>query len=111
MRGKTFWTTGLVVALGVALGAYALTRSQASTAEADQVQSDCPGRIVCPLSGEEVCKDQCPLLDANRSDCPGKIECPIDGELVCRDECPLGADSGAEARSEADLPPCCRVGQ
>ena len=33
------------------------------------------------------------LVDPTHSDCPGKIVCPIDGELVCRDECPLGEAS------------------
>lgn len=59
-------------------------------------QSDCPGKVVCPLTGDEVCRDQCPLVDANRDDCPGKIECPITGELVCRDKCPVGDANGTE---------------
>ncbi len=24
-------------------------------------RSDCPGKVVCPLTGNEVCRDQCPL--------------------------------------------------
>lgn len=50
-----------------------------------------------------------------RSDCPGKIVCPLTGEEVCRDRCPLGGASTAGAtetalslKDEADLPPCCR---
>lgn len=66
--------------------------------------SDCPGKVVCPVTGEEVCKDRCPLLDAERSDCPGKVECPLDAELVCRDECPLEM---ASARKDA-APSCCQ---
>jgi hypothetical protein len=31
------------------------------------------------------------LMDAGRADCPGQIVCPITGELVCIDRCPLGA--------------------
>ena len=27
----------------------------------------------------------------SRSDCPGKIICPLTGELVCKDRCPFGA--------------------
>ena len=65
---------------------------------------DCPGTITCPLTGDEVCKDQCPLLDAQREDCPGKIECPLTGELVCKDRCPAG-QSDSEV---ASLPSCCR---
>lgn len=26
---------------------------------------------------------------ADRPDCPGKVACPLTGELVCRDRCPL----------------------
>ena len=51
---------------------------------------DCPGKVECPLTGEQVCKDQCPLIDADRADCPGKVECPLTDELVCKDRCPVG---------------------
>ena len=89
-------------------------------AGARQERSDCPGKVVCPLTGEEVCKDRCPLAakarktDATRADCPGQVECPLTGELVCRDECPVTdaakpAETTAPAsEEEAELPPCCR---
>lgn len=70
-------------------------------------RGDCPGKVVCPLTGEEVCKDQCPLIDANRADCPGKVVCPLTDEPVCQDECPLGADEKA-VEADEELPPCCR---
>lgn len=28
-----------------------------------------------------------------RADCPGKIFCPLTGEEICRDACPLGSGS------------------
>ncbi len=31
------------------------------TALATSGRPDCPGKIVCPLTGEPVCKDRCPL--------------------------------------------------
>ncbi len=62
-------------------------------------RSDCPGKVVCPITGEEVCKDRCPLLDAARDDCPGKVECPLTGELVCRDECPIEATAATAANT------------
>jgi len=74
--------------------------------QADE-QSACPGRLVCPLTGEEVCKDECPLVDASRSDCPGRIECPLTSELVCRDRCAL-ASTNSSASIEAEPPLCCR---
>jgi hypothetical protein len=74
------------------------------TAFAGAGRTDCPGKIVCPITGEEVCKDKCPLIDPSRLDCPGKIECPLTGELVCRDRCPLGQDS----QPQRDIPSCCK---
>ena len=63
--------------------------------------STCPGTVVCPITGDEVCQDECSLVDANRADCPGKVECPLSGELVCSDECPLGLASAVAK------PSCC----
>ncbi len=50
-----------------------------------------------------------------RADCPGKITCPLTGELVCKDRCPLGAEGVTEPASEAasktteaaKTPSCC----
>ena len=43
---------------------------------------------------------------SERPDCPGRIVCPVTGELVCRDRCPLGKQVVVDQRSE--LPACCR---
>lgn len=45
---------------------------------------------------------------AERADCPGKIVCPLTGELVCRDKCPFDAAavSGTEVR-QASRQSCC----
>ena len=43
-----------------------------------------------------------------RPDCPGKIICPLTGELVCKDRCPLGADTEANKEETPELPACCR---
>lgn len=37
------------------------------------------------------------LKDPNRSDCPGLIECPLTGEMICADECPLADGEKADA--------------
>lgn len=66
-------------------------------------RADCPGKIVCPINGELVCQDRCPLGDEARADCPGKIECPKTGELVCKDRCPL--DKASE--EQPAMRPCC----
>ena len=31
-------------------------------------RADCPGKIVCPLTGQEICKDRCPLRASARAD-------------------------------------------
>ena len=99
MNRKTFWTTGLVLIAGLSMAANGFTFQIART--------DCPGTILCPITGDEVCKDHCPLVDASRSDCPGKVACPITGEFVCQDECPL-AQGDATQTTSAD---CCRLAQ
>ena len=96
---KGLWIVGLLLMLGVTVAAYGFSRA------GERV--DGPEKVVCPLTGEEVSKDQCPLVDTTRADCPGKIGCPLTGELVCRDRCPLGAD-GQIAEADEELPACCR---
>lgn len=97
MTKATYLATGITAIAATALGAIGLSGATATRA-------DCPGKIVCPITGELVCRDECPRVDANRADCPGKIECPIDGGLICKDRCPAGG-SVAEA-----IPPCCAGG-
>jgi hypothetical protein len=68
---------------------------------------DCPGKIVCPQTGEQVCRDKCPTVDPSRPDCPGRIVCPLTGELVCQDRCPLKKDSVGSTKTEGKVPSCC----
>jgi hypothetical protein len=115
MRKLALWGVFAVVVFG---GLVALPLAFAG-AGAQKQRADCPGKVVCPLTGEEVCKDQCPLAAkktaSTRADCPGQVECPLTGELVCKDQCPVGDAAKAEASTKAaaaaedtDLPPCCR---
>lgn len=106
MNRKSFIWTGLGV-LSLALFVLGVT-AIASDLNRTSQGADCPGKIVCPLSGDEVCKDLCPLVDTNRPDCPGKIECPLTGEFVCRDRCPLGSNKDASAtNSRSPACYCC----
>lgn len=61
MRRKVLWT---LVALSLVLGAglYVFPSGPES-----RQRPDCPGTIVCPISGRVVCIDRCPL-GATRSD-------------------------------------------
>lgn len=79
----------------------------AATAPAETLagRPDCPGQIVCPQTGELICRDRCSTVDPDRPDCPGRIECPLTGKLVCVDRCPVGRSAKNES---AALPPCCR---
>lgn len=85
------------------LGLATLGAAKLATAQADR--PDCPGRIVCPRTGELVCRDKCPTVDQDRPDCPGRIVCPLTGKLVCKDRCPAEQD---KSNAIAAVPSCCR---
>lgn len=104
MNQKRIMWTGLGI-LSLALLFLGVT-AVASELNRSTQRADCPGKVICPLSGEEICKDQCPLIDSSRPDCPGKIECALTGELVCRDRCPLGSNADASATA-TESPACC----
>jgi len=96
MRKLNVWLFLVAIAMG-GLAAYSLASARAEARH-------CPGKVVCPITGDEVCKDKCPLVDADRADCPGKIECPLSGEPVCSDQCSLGQASSVK-------PSCCEDSQ
>ena len=48
--------TGTLAALVLLASAVAVTVGQS-----DSARPDCPGKITCPLTGTEVCRDLCPL--------------------------------------------------
>jgi len=82
------------------LASFALPQGQ-------ETRPDCPGRIVCPQTGELVCRDRCPTVDVDRQDCPGRVECPLTGELVCKDRCPLGEKNATTQKPQTSVPSCC----
>jgi hypothetical protein len=41
------------------------------------------------------------MSGGDRADCPGKIQCPLTGEWVCRDRCPVEADREKDAPTPA----------
>jgi hypothetical protein len=95
----------MLATVGLAVAAYAVT------ARVSADRPDCPGKIVCPITGKLVCKDQCPARDANRPDCPGQIVCPLTGKLVCKDRCPLHESDAGNVAASADKPSCCSKGK
>lgn len=40
--------------------------------------------------------------NTGRADCPGQIVCPLTGKLVCRDRCPIGDTATATADAKAE---------
>ncbi len=100
-------STIAVAASTVALLAVAALGAMRLAATADR--PDCPGKIVCPQTGQLICRDQCPTVDPDRPDCPGRIECPQTGELVCVDRCPLGAKANSQTKSCCGA--CCEEGE
>lgn len=100
---RRMWFRRLVALAG------AVTLGGLGLAAASSERPDCPGKIVCPMTGKLVCKDQCPARDANRPDCPGQIVCPLTGQLVCKDRCP--ANGANASNSDATAPcSCCKNG-
>jgi len=57
-----------VVVAGTGIGAYALAGSGGAA------RADCPGVIICPLTGEPVCGDRCPL-NAKRIESATRTAC------------------------------------
>ena len=99
------WTlSALALAmLGVAtLGAVKLAAGNSGRA-------DCPGKIVCPETGQLICRDKCSTIDQNRPDCPGRVLCPLTGQLVCKDRGPVG-DAAKKNTDPKTNPSCCRKG-
>ena len=103
LRTRALPVVGLVVLGLAALGAATLGAAYVERA-------DCPGKIVCPQTGELICRDRCPTIDANRPDCPGRIVCPETGKLICKDRCQLN-DTTNESPKTGDKPSCCRKGR
>jgi hypothetical protein len=94
LRLSLFSLGGLALATAGAIG----------IARAAFQRADCPGTIKCLISGETICRDQCPTIDPNRPDCPGRIECPLTGDLVCVDQCPVDQQKATTAPTRAS---CC----
>ena len=64
----------LMAVASVALAASGLVAGNATPSE----RASCPGKIVCPLTGEPVCIDRCPV-DAPRVEIESKQAscCPV----------------------------------
>ncbi len=100
MRTQKVLMLAVVVSVGVVAAGAALAQSRADGAS-------CPGKIICPLTGEKVCLDKCPAVDRQRPDCPGRIVCPLTGKLVCKDRCALEESVPDTEAPPAEMPPCC----
>lgn len=66
MRTAIF--TLVIVALVGAGVAIAASGTSADALAKDPARADCPGLIECPLTGELICADQCPLNSGEAQD-------------------------------------------
>ena len=90
----------IIAGLGLALvGVLAAGGVAATTARS----GDCPGTKICPLTGDLICVERCPVQHPDALACPGTIACPETGETICIDRCPLGVDTAA-----APVRDCCQ---
>jgi len=80
MTRSTFMKVGLAALTVTAAGALGF-------ASTEKDRPDCPGKIVCPLTGELVCLDQCPNLDTTQIDFQNELS--------------------TDTFSQSTLPPCC----
>ncbi len=62
MKIKALWSVGLLAVLTGAAGAYGLANAT-DDAWKDDARIDCPGKIVCPITGKLICSDECPVGD------------------------------------------------
>lgn len=60
MVKKSIWAAAVALALGGGVSAYMVAFAAAAASPVDPNRPDCPGQIVCPLTGELVCRDRCP---------------------------------------------------
>jgi len=96
MKKVALWPVMAVMVLTGGLFAYRLAFASADS------RPDCPGKIVCPITGQEICKDECPLVDLALQGCPGKITCSLTGDIVCADGCPVALGGSAKKAVHAE---------
>lgn len=71
------WILSTAAVAGMALAALGAMKLTAPNGE----RPDCPGKIVCPLTGKLVCKDRCPLHKSSENDLAAKPSCCSKGKV------------------------------
>ena len=71
------------------LGGLALATAGAfGVARAATERVDCPGKITCPVTGEIICRDQCPTIDPQPRRLPGPDRVSAHGRARLRRSMP-----------------------
>lgn len=83
----------LAIATAVSLVIGSLVVAVVASPEADR--ADCPGKMTCPLTGAEVCRDRCPLNAEVAGPTLNSGEKPSTPELQSVGSCPGPSGSGA----------------
>jgi len=64
---------------------------------ADTTRPDCPGKIVCPLTGQQVCVDRCPADPTHLSAVASKA-----ADELCGGACPAPTPKPDKPKGQAD---------
>ena len=98
---KKITVLGLMVTTMV-LGAGVLAHE---SVQAVSDEDFCLSEAFCLDAFKQIAASETPSFNAERADCPGQVTCPLTGELVCKDRCPL--TSSVDEIVESDVPACC----
>jgi len=95
--------TLLVVAVGY-LAFASSHKSSAAVTDDVGVETTAPSDCCADKTG---CEDggATPGTEPSHSDSPGKITCPLTGEIICADDCPL--DEASETPTATETAGCC----
>ena len=83
------------LAIAVVIGLLSAGTSWMAVSAAETSRSDCPGKIVCPLTGDEVCADRCPVDTENVPTAPSKT-----ADELCGGACPVPTPKPEKPRDE-----------
>jgi len=87
---KSLAIAGVIGLLSAGTGSMAVSVAETS-------RSDCPGMIVCPLTGEDVCADRCPVEAMNTPSAASET-----ADALCGGACPAPAPKPKPGKPDGD---------
>lgn len=87
---------GLIALVGVVMSQ---SKGKAST---------CYAGMTLPTPEQSLNPNDSITDDSYRANCPGKILCPVTGKIICKDRCPLNKEvKNTTSKSKSNLSSCC----